>query len=68
MQRLEVRGVVRPIYRSLGFKGLMSVPAWCSKDVFKNFLNFFLRPACLNLLHALPNYINSLLVYEDNLC
>ena len=24
MQRLEVRGAVRPIYRSLGFKGLMT--------------------------------------------
>ena len=32
MQRLEVSGAVRPIYGSLGVKGLMSEPLLCKQS------------------------------------
>jgi len=37
MQRLEVSGAVRPLYGSLGVKGLMNVGL--SRQIFENYSN-----------------------------
>jgi len=46
MQRLEVSGAVRPLYGSLGVKGLMSETFWAHKKWKKN-INW-----CFSLLHG----------------
>jgi len=47
MQRLEVNGVVRPLYGSLGIKGLIILPSTRKQQVLWKYLQPATKPQCV---------------------